>query len=115
MIKHIICPAIYRHWRGMNHATMYESIPVSKEIYSGFKYCKKLIAWHTETRKRVFLKVNNEGQCYHIDSYCNERLVIYKDLYNDKTMPYARPLSSFAGKVPEENETGQEYRFELIR
>lgn len=113
----IICPAIYRIWKGEYYATMYTAEPLEKEEYWNIKYAKLMIAIHTETKEKVFIKII-KGQVYYLGNKNDDELVLYKALYDDSGV-YARPKPMFLSEVPEgrekENEAKQKYRFELVR
>lgn len=53
------------------------------------------------------------------DSESQERIVVYKPLYNreDNRYIWVRPEKMFLEKIPErpDNTTGQKYRFELVK
>ena len=54
-----------------------------------------------------------------LDSETNERMVIYKSIYdNNKTKIWVRSEKMFLSKIDEnreDNVTGQKYRFEIVR
>lgn len=117
--RKLVFPAIYKHWKGQNYASINVAKPLDKERYCNIIYAKRMTAIHTETKEKILIKVVGNGEVYYLSNKNNdEELVLYKTLYDDSGI-YARPKPMFLSEVPEgresENETGQKYRFELVR
>lgn len=130
MSREIICPAIYRHFKGLNYATMGCSTPVSHEELvkyksqassKGISKLRYVTAVYTEDLKTEIVIFNTEGniegKLVHLVDQSSEDLVIYKPLYPFKFPIVARPKSMFASKVDKVKypDVEQEYRFELVK
>lgn len=107
----IICPAIYKHFKGKYYATMFISEPL-KDIPQDWYMNKyhKLSTHFTESNNELTM-IEIEDKWYHysaLEQY-ETKLVVYKSLY-DNHIAYARPLEMFESKVDKEK-----YRFELVR
>lgn len=116
-------PAIYRHFKDKIYATMGVSLPLSFEDIED--YCLehntkpiKLLDFEgifTE-KKDVYIAIFKiEGGWYHLEDDCEDKLVLYKSLYDNKGC-YARPYDMFLSKVDKEKYPNiqQEFRFECI-
>jgi hypothetical protein len=122
----IIYPAIYKHFKyeiqpdKYIYATMGIAEKVDWKMYIGFynTSCEdEIFAYHTETKEKIsVVKLGKDYYYKETDGVKNEKLVLYKSLYDDSGI-YARPLEMFLSKVDKEKypDIQQIYRFELIR
>lgn len=116
-------PAIYRHFKNKNYATMGISLPLSFEDIDD--YCiehntrpTKLLDFNaifTEKKDVIIDIFKIEGGWYHLEDDCQDKLVLYKSLYDNKGC-YARPYDIFLSKVDKKKypNVAQEFRFECI-
>ena len=76
-----------------------------------------MYALHTETQEHIqIIKVDDELKYLDYYSRYNEKLVLYKSLYDD-AIPYVRPYDMFMSEVDKEKypNVEQKYRLELVR
>ena len=114
-------PAIYRHYKhtedGPLNNYMYAVIGISIPAFIDFgedgKENDYFECKHTE--EDIYIPVYTmKNKLYHQATKENEKIVVYKSLYDDGI--YARPLDMFLEEAPgKENPSGQEYRFELVK
>lgn len=117
--RKVICPAIYKHFKSQTqpdkyiYATMGISEPTS--TYPENFYQSLMGVYHTESNKEIAV-FNIDGKWHHSVKDSNDRLVIYKSLY-DGHMAYARPIEMFLSEVDHNKYPGvkQKHRFELVR
>ena len=120
-MRELICPGVYKHFKGNS----YEVIGVSNrkywEIVEDYEVdhirIKCIYAKHTETNERI--KIWQAGDKYFHDKelYEDEVLVLYRPLYDSDVALYVRPIESFMSEVDNEKykDCGQKYRFEFIK
>lgn len=126
MNKEVICPAIYRHFKGMPYATMCWSEPVGvdelvshashlnkKSIFS-LTYIEAIYSEDLTTEITIF-KLDNK-YC-HLSEQLNDELIIYRPLYPFRFSTVARPKDMFLSKVDKDKypNAKQEYRFEIVK
>lgn len=116
----LIYPAIYKHFKGKDYATMGVSRPLSAEkltqVYGANPVSKILMhAEHTEMKKTIAI-FSIDGEWFHLKDDCNKGVVLYKSLYDNHGV-YCRDIEMFMSEVDgerEDNVTKQKYRFELV-
>lgn len=116
--KIIICPAIYKHFKGKYYATMGISEPIEDDVefFSKIDHMSDNIkARHTESGFGYLIYVV-EGKYYHEKRCDKGKVIIYKSLYDD-LIPYCRPISMFLSEVDKEKypNINQKFRFKLVR
>lgn len=107
---------MYKHFKGENYFTLSISEPVDT-INSIGKY-KFIRVKHTETGELFDILINLEtGKAIHNTKIYEEKLVIYRNAYENTDIIWARDLDMFAEKLSEEEypEHAGKYRFEEQR
>lgn len=125
--RKLIYPAIYKHFKGKYYATIGLVSPMNKKeidtLIENFKEEETIenitcmYALHTETQEHIqIIKVDDELKYLDYYSRYNEKLVLYKSLYDD-AIPYVRPYDMFMSEVDKEKypNVEQKYRLELVR
>lgn len=104
----------YEHFKGKEYITLCKSTPINlKEFGKSTININSIKAIHTEYEKSVNIYhfINNEY--HHLDTECQDDLVIYTALY-DTFETYARPYDMFMSEVDKVKypNVKQKYRFE---
>lgn len=113
-------PAIYKHFKGHQYVALGISQPINGEEHINFwasDYSSEN-AIHTETNKEMKICFNHIDNVFlHNCEDSKEILVIYRPLYLNDNLLYARPLEMFLDKVDKEKypNVNQLYRFEEIK
>lgn len=125
MNRDIVCPAIYKHFKGMDYATMFCSQPISVEELTGHAEKLKvgifslhyITAIYTEDLESEIYIFKIDDKLCHLSSQEEGELIIYRPLYPFAFSTVARPKKMFLSKVDKEKypNVEQEYRFELVR
>lgn len=125
MKKKIVCPAIYKHFKGMHYATMCCSKFIKSDDF--FKLIEEgNVKFNGDTRMSAFYSEDFsieidlykiKDKYYHIDENIPKELVVYRPLYPFRYSTVARPKDMFLSKVDKEKypDVRQEYRFELVK
>lgn len=126
--KNIICPGLYKYFKHEEmgtvnnyiYATMFISEPeneyetILNNLFNttGVNIITVKLT-EDETTITLFEK---DGTYYHNPKDCDEKLVIYKSLYDCSRFPCARQLRLFASEVDKSKypDVKQKYNFELI-
>lgn len=117
--RELMCPAIYKHFKGNYYATMGVSTCQYWEIAEEYEVddikLEYIKARHTETDKIINIWKFGNNYFHDKEIYEDKHLVLYKSLYDDSEI-YARELNMFLSKVDQEKYPNieQEYRFELM-
>lgn len=115
----LMYPAIYKHFKGNDYATMGVSHPVkSEKMKKGIvdpirSVC--MYAEDTETKNAIAI-FNINGEWVHLEEECDNGLVLYKSLYDNHGV-YCRDVEMFMSEIDverEDNVTKQKHRFELV-
>lgn len=125
MSREVICPAVYKHFKNLNYATMLCSVPATFEEITDYALSRDMSsiellyvrAIYTEDLKTKITIFKLGDKYCHLDDLSNEELVVYRPLYPFKFNTVARPKEMFLSKVDKEKYpyVEQEYRFELVR
>lgn len=126
MSRELICPAVYKHFKGMHYATMCCSSPVDIDELSSyanhlgkkniFHFCY-ITSTYSEDLSTEISIFKFDDKYYHLSTQSCDDLVIYRPLYPFRFTSVARPKDMFLSKVDKEKypDVEQEYRFELVK
>ena len=127
---------VYRHYRmGRFYVTLEKvSKPISEEEHKSLKpdIVEEVLVQYSEKYEPIKI-YNVWGKFYHLDKYCNENMILYKDLsienyidsrtydhdeyFIDKAYIYGERESYFLSKKPDNDKSyiEQKYRFEEVK
>lgn len=115
----LMYPAIYKHFKGKDYATMGISHPVKFETIKKETVDPiRLVFMHaedSETKKAIAI-LSVGGEWVHLEEEYNKGLVLYKSLYDNHGV-YCRDVEMFMSEIDvkrEDNVTKQKHRFELV-
>ena len=104
----------YKHFKGMEYITLCKSTPISLEEFGNPTInINPVKAIHTECEKSINVYYFITGEYHHLDTKCQDELVIYMALY-DTFKTYARPYDMFMSEVDKVKypNVKQKHRFE---
>lgn len=98
--RKVLIPQIYKHFKNKLYCTMAISEPIDNSVsLEGFHI---LYIKHTEKDEPIgILKDKKTGNYYHIKEVDDDKLVLYRSLY-DGTGIYGRPRKMFLSPVDKE-------------
>lgn len=125
MKRELICPAIYKHFKGMNYATIGCSEPIDAEQLKRYadSFDTHILDFHdmtaiySEDLETEIIIFKIDDKLYHLSDQAKEELVIYRPLYSFVFSTVARPKDMFLSEVDKAKYPNvvQKYRFELVK